>query len=92
MRTLGRDLAVLTAVAIVVAESPVQGYIDPGTTSMLLQGVIGGVAAMLVITKTYWSRALRGVRRALGRPADVVSATAAEQRQAERPTTQPPGA
>ena len=92
MRKPGRDLAALTAVAIVAAQSHVYGYIDPGTASMLLQGVIGGVAAMLVITRTYWFRALRGVRRALGRPADVTPATPAEHRPAERSTTQLPGA
>jgi hypothetical protein len=58
-------MAVLTGVAIVASQSHVHGYIDPGSTSMLLQGIIGGVAAVLVITRSYWSRAVGRVQRAL---------------------------
>jgi hypothetical protein len=34
------------------------GYIDPGTGSMLLQVIIGGVAAAAVGFKLFWSRIL----------------------------------
>lgn len=38
-------------------------YIDPGSTSLLLQGAIGAIAAILVIGKAYWRRAIALFRR-----------------------------
>ncbi len=35
------------------------GYLDPGSGSLLLQGLVGGVASALVIGKVYWRRAKR---------------------------------
>jgi len=34
-------------------------YLDPGTGSMILQGIIGGMAAAAVVAKLYWHRLLR---------------------------------
>ena len=31
-------------------------YIDPGTGSMMLQALIGGIAAGLVIIRLYWTK------------------------------------
>jgi hypothetical protein len=41
-------------------------YIDPGTGSLLLQMIVGGVAAGAVAAKLYWRRLKRlvGFRRA----------------------------
>ena len=33
-------------------------YLDPGTGSMILQGIIGGIAAVAVVAKLYWHRLL----------------------------------
>jgi hypothetical protein len=38
--------------------SPEFAYIDPGTGSLILQAVIGGVAAALVFAKFWWGRLL----------------------------------
>jgi hypothetical protein len=46
-------------------------YIDPGTGSMLLQAIAGGVAATAVVAKVYWRR-LRKVLH-LGKPEDESS-------------------
>ena len=35
------------------------GYIDPASGSMLLQVILGGVAAMAVALKMWWRRVLR---------------------------------
>ncbi len=35
---------------------PAFAYIDPGTGSMILQGIIGAVAGGLVVAKIYWSK------------------------------------
>jgi hypothetical protein len=36
--------------------SPAFAYLDPGTGSMILQLLLGGVAGALVIAKLYWHR------------------------------------
>lgn len=40
-------------------------YIDPGAGSALLQGIIGGLAAVVVVLKLYWYRVMRflGIRK-----------------------------
>ena len=37
-------------------------YLDPGTGSMLVQLLVGGVAAVGVVAKLYWDRLLRLLR------------------------------
>ena len=37
---------------------PVFAYLDPGTGSMLVQLVVGGLAAIAVTAKFYWRRLL----------------------------------
>ena len=43
-------------------------YIDPGTGSLLLQAIAGGLAATAVFGKLYWRRLLRFLR--IRRPED----------------------
>jgi hypothetical protein len=37
-------------------------YLDPGSGSMILQMLAGGVAAVAVVGKLYWRRLLRFLR------------------------------
>ncbi|MBT3787510.1 MAG: hypothetical protein HN725_14865 [Alphaproteobacteria bacterium] len=46
----------LIAVTLVFQTSPAQAYLDPGTGSILLQMLLGGVAGGLVVFKLYWTR------------------------------------
>ena len=47
----------LCVVAVLVAfEKPAGAYLDPGTGSMLLQVLLGGVAAVGVVARLYWHR------------------------------------
>lgn len=41
---------------ILLSTEPVFAYLDPGTGSMLLQVILGGVAAIGVIIKLYWHK------------------------------------
>jgi hypothetical protein len=43
-------------------------YIDPGSGSLILQAIAGGVAAGAVMAKLYWRRLLRVLR--IRRPED----------------------
>ncbi len=51
--------AVLALAAILLAR-PADAYLDPGTGSMVVQGVIAAIAAGAVALKLYWKR-LRSV-------------------------------
>jgi O-antigen/teichoic acid export membrane protein len=45
-----------------ILSDAVFAYLDPGTGSMLVQLVVGGVAAAAVTAKFYWRRLLRLLR------------------------------
>jgi len=47
----------------------VLAYLDPGTGSMLVQLLVGGVAAAAVAIKLYWYRILRLLRIRKDEPA-----------------------
>ena len=42
--------------------STVLGYLDPGSGSMILQIIAGGLAAVAVTAKLYWGRLMRFLR------------------------------
>jgi hypothetical protein len=43
-------------------------YLDPGSGSLLLQALAGGVAGVVVAGKLYWARLLRLLRVRRGEP------------------------
>jgi hypothetical protein len=43
--------------------STLMGYLDPGTGSVILQAILGGVAALAVTAKLWWSRVTSIFRR-----------------------------
>jgi hypothetical protein len=54
---MGFKLRLMLAAALLLGTcEPALAYIDPGTGSILLQGLIGAVAAGLVVCKVYWSK------------------------------------
>ena len=40
----------------IVAPTPAFAYLDPGTGSMIIQGIIGAVAGLMVAGKLYWGK------------------------------------
>lgn len=48
-------VAALVLIALLMAR-PAEAYIDPGSGSMLVQLVTGGVAGGLVLARLYWKR------------------------------------
>ena len=54
------SVGVLSGLSMVLFTQNAYAYLDPGTGSMLLQGLIGGVAAGLVVVKIYWHK-LKGL-------------------------------
>lgn len=59
------DTAVLTLVVFLMGTVPAYAYLDPGSGSMMVQLLLGGVAGFVVLVRLYWSRllALFGLRR-----------------------------
>ena len=45
-----------------IVTDPTLAYIDPGSGSMLLQAIAGGVAAGAVVAKVYWRRLRKFLR------------------------------
>ncbi len=41
-------------------------YLDPGSGSMLLQLLLGGIAGLAVIMKLYWARFKEGINKIFG--------------------------
>ena len=54
----------IAAFLLLVVFTDVYAYLDPGTGSMLLQVILGGIAAVGVAIKLYWHK----LRAAFGVP------------------------
>jgi hypothetical protein len=59
-----KAISTLLLVALLVAafERPAHAYLDPGSGSMLMQVLLGGVAGVAVIVKLYWRGLLSFLR------------------------------
>jgi len=49
-------IVMITASFVLISPGAAFAYLDPGTGSMILQGILGGLAAIAVAGKIYWSR------------------------------------
>ncbi len=57
MEPVNRPMVFATVLVVVLGSgSPAYAYLDPGTGSMILQILLGGVAGALVVGKLYWHR------------------------------------
>jgi hypothetical protein len=50
------SFGLMTVGALLIATRDAHAYLDPGTGSMLLQGLIAGIAAASVVFGGYWSK------------------------------------
>lgn len=78
MRLSAPLLPLLAVLAFATSSVPAHAYLDPGTGSMILQIVIGGVAGVALAGRFYWHRllVLLGVRsepHAEPRPEEISS-------------------
>jgi hypothetical protein len=49
-------MKILSAVILLIFATRAEAYLDPGTGSMLLQVILGGVAAVGFDIKLYWQK------------------------------------
>ncbi len=47
---------IATALVLGLCALPVQAYLDPGSGSLIIQGIIGAIAAVGVTLKLYWHK------------------------------------
>jgi hypothetical protein len=59
------QVALVVALFLFVSNlgGPVYGYLDPGTGSVAIQVILGGIVALLATVKLYWARISSWVRR-----------------------------
>lgn len=55
-RLVSRRLALLLFVLLISVASDALAYLDPGTGSILLQGLIAGIAAAFTFASIFWQR------------------------------------
>ena len=55
----------LSFISLFLTISSAHAYLDPGTGSIILQGIIGALAAVAVALKLYWHKFLKflGIRK-----------------------------
>lgn len=70
----GRNIGFVSLAGLAVYLSgitPAEAYLDPGTGSIIVQGIIGAVAGGLVLMKVYWQKIKRAFsRKPVKKPVD----------------------
>ena len=57
MKTNSKLIMSFTALCVLMlSANPAYAYLDPGTGSMMLQVILGGIAAVGVAIKLYWHK------------------------------------
>jgi hypothetical protein len=51
-----RQACVLAAVIVLATTAPAYAYLDPGTGSIILQAILGGLAMGAVTARLYWAK------------------------------------
>jgi len=59
--TRAGSLGLLIAIFLISTARPAYAYIDPGGSSMLLQLIVGGLAAVLMLVRRIWQRTIAHV-------------------------------
>ena len=54
--TMEKRSLFLSLMAVLILTTPAYAYLDPGTGSILLQALIGGIAASVTVVSMYYQR------------------------------------
>jgi hypothetical protein len=57
----------LAAAGLLGVIEPAHAYLDPTTGSILLQGLLAGLAGVVVVARLYWARVKAFFRNLLGK-------------------------
>lgn len=58
-----RPLFFLLLLLLTALSRPAYAYLDPGSGSMMLQLILGGIAGLAMVFKVYWNRLISLVLR-----------------------------
>jgi len=60
-----KTITLLALIVLLATAAPAYAYLDPGSGSMMVQLLLGGVAGAVVLVRLYWARLLTllGLRR-----------------------------
>jgi hypothetical protein len=58
----------LVAAGLALWAAPAYAYLDPATGSILLQGLLAGIAGVVVVGRLYWTRFKAFLRRLAVKP------------------------
>ena len=73
-------LIIFGLIATVMMSGPAHAYLDPGTGSMILQLLLGGIAGAMVVGRLYWQR----IKEILGLAPKVVEENTQERTEEEQ--------
>jgi hypothetical protein len=51
-----KEMKILYFICLSVYSSQVFAYLDPGSTSLIIQGLIAAIASAITVVSLYWSR------------------------------------
>lgn len=74
---------IVAAAVLVALSTPAYAYIDPGSGSMILQGVLAAIAAIAVTAKLWWHRLL--VLLHIRKPSEFSSSDSAIDQETSKP-------
>lgn len=57
----------IVAACLLAGSGPAHAYLDPTTGSILLQGLLAGIAGVVVLLRLYWARLKAFFRSLLGK-------------------------
>jgi hypothetical protein len=63
-----KSSGIIVVVSLLAVATPAQAYLDPSTGSMILSAIVGLVATLGLVLKTYWYQLRAFFRRAEQRP------------------------
>ena len=66
---VARHTAVLASLFFLTFTNPSQAYVDPGSASVVITAILGGIAAVGYTTRLYWQRFKGLFRRGKQEPA-----------------------
>jgi hypothetical protein len=74
-----RNYRSFVCLLLAASSAPAFAYLDPGTGSLLVQGIIASIAAAAAVGRLYWHRIV-GLFRGKKRPEETEGAESAEDR------------
>ena len=64
-------ISALVATVLALWTVPAYAYLDPTTGSILLQGLLAGIAGAMVVGRLFWTRVKAFFRKLTGRPSET---------------------